>query len=209
MDRRQIDRFFHVLAREFDASGRVILTGAAAGSLWGHLRPSLDIDFAIRLAHHDRTRWARFAAAVDRTTRLTGIHAHYAEDIDRWGPIALLDYRTHTLAYRRFGQLDVRVLDPAYWAIGKLSRYLDPDVQDLVSVLTRRRVAVERLVRILGRALRSSPPSTACFEFRTHVEHFLRTYGRAIWGRRFDPEQPLRRFHREAGISPKGGGEIE
>lgn len=198
MTRQQIERFFRVLAREFDAPVAILLTGAAAGALWGPARPSLDVDFGVQLRGGAR-RWALFEAAVERTVRLTGIQANYTQDLDRWGAITLLDYRRHTRLYRRFGALTVRLLDPAYWAIGKLTRYLDPDVRDLVSVLKAQRVPVDRLARLLGRALRHSPRSVAVTQFRRQTEHFLRTYGRAIWGRRFDAEAAVRLFHRSAG----------
>lgn len=201
MTPRQIDRFFRVLAHELEAPALVIVTGAAAGSLFGHVRPSRDVDFAIRLARGGQSHWDTLARAVDRTVQLTRIHAQYAEDIDRWGPISLLDYRRHTLPYRRFGNLQVRLLDPAYWSIGKISRYLDPDVHDLVDVLRRRRIPAGRLVRLWGRALRESPRSTACTRFRAQAEHFLRTFGRTIWGARFDPESAIGGFHRAAGVT--------
>lgn len=194
MNKRQIDRFFRVLARELDAPAQIVLTGAAAGSLWGQVRPSLDVDFAITPVRWGQRQWARFEEAIQRASRLTGIQANYAEDIDRWGPITLLDWRHHTMPYRTFGTLRVRLLDPAYWSIGKLSRYLDPDVEDMVTVLKRQRMDPRRLIRLWARALRASPRSVACTQFRRQAEHFLRAYGRRIWGRQFDPERAVRHF---------------
>jgi len=195
-----IDRFFRTLAREFGEPATIILTGAAAGSLWGHIRPSRDIDFGLTLRGRGRARWERFQAAVDRTVQRTGIQANFAEDLDRWSSITLLDYRRHTAPYRRFGQLQVRLLDPVYWSIGKLGRYFDLDVDDVVTVLRRRQVPAASVLRVWGRALRESPRSTALVQFRDQIEHFLRTYGTAVWGRAFDPEAAIRRFHRAAGL---------
>ena len=201
MTPRTIDRFLRILAKEFDRPATIIVTGAAAGSLWGHLRPSRDIDFGVELSRREPRAWETFHAAVDRTVQQTGIQVNYAEDIERWSSISLLDYRRHTLAYRRFGTLDVRLLDPVYWAIGKLGRYFDLDVHDLVAVLKRRRVPPRRLLRILAMALRASPRSTSVFQFPLQVEHFLRTYGRDVWGRTFNPERAVASFHRAAGIA--------
>jgi len=209
MSRRQIARFFQVLSKELEERVTVVLTGAAAGSLLGHVRPSLDIDFAVRPSRTSRRAWQRIEEAIERTVRLTGIQANFAEDIDRWGPISLMDYLRHTRPYRRFGTLNVRVLDPAYWSIGKLSRYLEPDVRDLVSVLRRQRVPANRVVRVWARALRASPRSMALPQFRRQAEDFLRACGRAIWGTPFDPEGAIRLFHRLVGTqapSPAGGG---
>ncbi len=94
MNRKQIERFFMVLAKELTIPARIILTGAAAGSLWGHLRPSLDIDFAIQPRRRTRQHWERIEQAIQRTVQLTGIRANYAEDIDRWSPISFRRPRT-------------------------------------------------------------------------------------------------------------------
>ena len=194
MDPKVIDRFFQILTEEFDQPATVILTGAAAGSLLGNIRASRDIDFAVQPARRDARTWERLAAAIERTMQQVGIEVNYAEDIDRWSSITLLDYRRHTTAYRQFGALQVRILDPIYWSIGKLARYLALDIHDVVAVLKRHGVPLSRALAVWGRALRSSPKSAALFQFRSHVEHFLRTYGRAIWGRAFDEEDAVQRF---------------
>lgn len=203
MNRRQIDRFFRKLSQRFDRSATIILTGAAAGSLLGRVRPTLDLDFALKLKGPPRARedkWKAFARAICEVSQQTGIAVQYAEDIDGWSSITFLDYTRRTHLYRRFGKLEVRLLDPAYWAIGKITRYLDPDVRDLIAVIKKQKVSSAQLARVLGRALRHSPRSTACSLFRRHVESFFSTSGRTIWGRQFKPEAAIRLFHRFAGI---------
>ncbi|MBI3615364.1 MAG: hypothetical protein HY211_02490 [Candidatus Omnitrophica bacterium] len=200
MNQRQINRFFRVLSIQLDEPSVVILTGAAAGSLLGHSRSSLDIDFAIRPSRRGRRRWMKIEEAVGRTIRLTGIQANFAEDIDRWGVISLMDYRRRTIPYRHFGKLKICLLDPVYWSIGKMSRYLEPDVQDLIAVFKSRKISGNRLVQVWARALRASPPSTGVSQFRRQVENFLGTYGRTIWGKQFDPGQAIHRFRQLAGI---------
>ena len=194
MDPSQIDRFFETLAEQLHEPVRVILTGAAAGSLLGHVRPSLDVDFAIVATRRGPQAWTRIEAAVERTIRLTQTQANYAEDIDRWSSVTLLDYRRHTTPYRRFGTVEVRLLDPAYWSIGKIGRYLPPDCRDLEAVLKQQQVPAGRLIRLWAKALRASPRSPALAQFRDHAEDFLRTSGPAIWGARFDSSQPIKQF---------------
>lgn len=201
MNARQIDRFFQTLSKQFEGRAVVILTGAAAGALWGRVRPSVDIDFAVQLVRAKDGDWERLERAMERTVRLTGINSNFAEDIDRWGQISLLDYRRHTHPYRKFSRIEVRLLDPEYWSIGKMTRYLDPDVRDLVEVFKRRKLSAERLADLWGRALRRSPRSAALQQFRRQVEHFIRSHGRSIWGSRFDEEAVLRRFRAAAGIA--------
>jgi hypothetical protein len=202
MNRRQIDTFFQVLSEQWDQELSVLLTGAAAGTIWGQVRPSVDIDFAVQVRKKDKETWEKLESAIERTVRLTGTQANYAEDIDRWGLITLLDYKRHTHPYRTFGRLRVRVLEPAYWSIGKMTRYLDPDVRDMIQVFKRQKVPADRLARLWGRALKKSPRSAALIQFRRQVEDFLRTYGSAIWGKRFDAGRTMRLFYREAGMNP-------
>ena len=201
MVQQQIDRFFRTLARELNRPARVILTGAAAGSLWGSLRLSQDLDFAIQLVPNRREGWQDLEAAVTRTIHLTSIPANYAEDIDRWSSVTFLDYRRHTLPYRRYGQLDVRLIDPAYWTIGKIARLWSSDVEDLVAVLRGRRLDVRRLLRLWATAIRRSPRSPELTRCRQQVESFLRSSGNQIWGPRFDPAQAIAEFHRH--LAPK------
>lgn len=204
MTERQIVRFFEMLADELPARVRIIVTGAAAAALWGAARPSLDIDFSVEWMPGSRREWAELERAIEAASKRAGIQTNFAADIDRWGQISLLDYRRHTQAYRVFGRLDVRLLDPAYWSIGKLTRYLEPDIRDLVAVLTRQQVPAGRAIRLWGTALRASPPSTASGLFRRQAEHFLATHGSSIWGTRFDAAAAVAQFRRLAG-DPSGG----
>ena len=201
MNAAQVERFFRIFAQKLNEPATVILTGAAAGVLWGHVRPSRDVDFAVCPRRTGPDVWRRIEAAVKGAIQATGISANYAQDIDRWGAISLTDYRQQSRPYRQFGKVQVRLMDPAYWSIGKISRYIVPDIRDLVAVLKMEKIPPARLLKVWGGALRASPPSDACLQFRKNVEEFLQGYGRTIWGKRFDPEGSIHRFHREAGIT--------
>jgi hypothetical protein len=203
MTRRRIEHFLGVLARELDRPARAYVTGAAAAALWGRVRPSVDVDLGVELLgpRGDRGRsWQAVETAITRTTRLTGIPANVAEDIDRWGMITLLDYRRSSRRYRRFLKLDVRLLHPTNWSIGKLTRFLDSDVRDVTAVFREQQVAPNTAARTWGRALRASPASTAQIQFRRNVEYFFTRHGRSIWGRAFEPAFAARAFERAAGI---------
>lgn len=169
----------------------------------GHVRPSLDVDFAIQPVRGDSKRWTHIEEAIQRTRQLTGISAQYAQDIDRWGAISLMDYQRHTRPYRKFGKIEVRLLDPLYWSIGKITRYLEPDIQDLIAVFKNQNTPIDLVAKIWGKALKSSPPSDACFRFRQHVENFLKIYGTRIWGKRFDFDAAMEKFRKAAGIVRK------
>jgi hypothetical protein len=196
--KRQIDRFFATLAAELGVPARAFVTGATAAALWGRVRPSQDIDLGLELRSKTAVGWAAVEQAVERTTRLTGIPTNVAEDIDRWGMITLLDYKRSSRLYRRFDRLEVRLLDPMHWSIGKLTRNLDADIRDVAEVFRARRVSPVRAARTWGRALRASPASTTQLVFRRNVEDFLGREGRRVWGKRFDAEPALRAFARAA-----------
>lgn len=200
MNRRQIERYLSILAVELDRPARAYITGAAAGALWGRVRSSVDIDLGLELRSGKDRSWTIVQEAVDRTTRLTGIPASVAEDIDRWGMITLLDYRRSSSLYRRFGQLEVRLLAPVTWAIGKLTRSLDPDLRDVMEVFRRLSVPWALAARTWGTALRASPASTAQFQFRTNVEVFFAERGRVVWGKSFDPTAAVAGFRRAAHV---------
>src|SRR5690349_17309908 len=104
MHRRQIDKFFQLFSEQLTRPARIILTGASAGAVWGSVRPSVDIDFGIILAAAKHRQWEVVEAAIKRTVAVTGIRANFAENIDRWGQVSLMDYRRHTLPYKRFGR---------------------------------------------------------------------------------------------------------
>src|SRR5437762_3031656 len=131
MKAKDIERFFEELNRHLDAPVVVLLTGGAAGVLQGVGRATYDVDFE---AHVKRSNeWEALQRAVEQTARQAGIAPEYAADIDRWSSFAL-PAKTSRL-YRRFGKVEVRLLDPGLWAIGKLTRYLASDIHDLRKVL--------------------------------------------------------------------------
>ena len=184
MKARDIDAFFEDLSRRIDRPVRVLLTGGAAGILQGMKRATFDIDFEIRLKPSGRSgaanAWERLHRAIDETARATGITPQYAEDIGGWSLIALPAKRSGL--YRRFGGVEVRILHPALWAVGKLTRYLSTDVQDLRTVLKHTGTDPKGAVRTWGTALGKSPASSSQATFRKQVEAFLDQYAHEIWG---------------------------
>src|SRR5262245_11236179 len=155
-------------------------------------RATLDIDFEIRLKRVPRganaaKSWEAVQRAIEDTARATGITAQYAEDIDKWSLIALPS--KHSRLYRRFGKVEVRILDPIVWAIGKLARYLSTDIQDLRIVLKNADIRPRETVKLWGTALGISPASSSQTTFRKQVEAFLSQHAREIWGRKTEPDE--------------------
>lgn len=197
MKRSFIERFFEALDGEWGRPVEIILTGAAAGALLGHVRTSVDIDFEIRTK---KQTGVSLDEVIRKVSERTGIPVNYSEDISHWSMIDFLDYRRTALPYKTIGKLRIKLMAPEHWTIGKMGRFVEPDIRDLVSIIKKRKLAVEPLIRLWSRALRSSPLSLASKEFRDHVIDFLRNYGRSAWGKNFDVPKAITLFRQLAKI---------
>lgn len=198
MKPQDIDRFFEDLGRRLGRPIQILLTGGAAAILQGVSRATFDIDFEVHFKKTPpgraemKTGWDAVQKAIAETSRATGIVAQYSEDIDHWSSIAMpvKDSRL----YRRFRKVEVRLLDPAVWAIGKLARYLASDIQDLRTVLKKADKSPRRTVKLWGAALGISPPSSSQSTFPRQVERFLENHAREIWGSKTDVPELQRLF---------------
>lgn len=196
-----IDRFFKELDAEFGHPLTVLITGAAAGAIMHHVRPSDDIDFEIQLpTGQGASLNEKLASSINTIAARLKIPAQYAESIDAWGQISLLDYRAKALPYKKIGKIQINFLPPEYWAIGKLTRYLPLDRDDLVQVFKHKSVESKALIQILSRALKKSPLSDKSRAFKSHVIDFLKNEGPKIWGRDFPSAAAIEDFKRQAGI---------
>lgn len=197
MKRDLIDQFFIELDRELARPAAIILTGAAAGTLMGSSRPSLDIDFEIRLKESFKEEdTAHLAETIERVMTKTGIAADYSSDIGHWSMIDHLDYRQKAIPYKRIGRLEIKHISPEYWTLGKLARFLAVDIQDLVRVIRKNRLDPERLATLWAEALVASPLSLSWQSFRRQAKEFLKHYGKSAWGGGFDAEKVISLFER-------------
>jgi hypothetical protein len=194
-----IHRFFEALSLRVRQPVRVLLTGGAAAILQGVKRATFDIDFEIAFKHAGG-HWDDLQKAIEDTAKSTGITPQYAEDIDQWSSIALPSKKSRL--YRRFAKVEVRVLVPGLWAIGKLARYLSTDLQDLRLVLKAAETRPKAMAKLWGTALGISPASSSQVTFRKQVESFLDQHAREIWGARTDSEE-LKRVFLEAAKSAR------
>lgn len=197
-----VDLFFLELDRALATPASVILTAAAAGSIYGNVRHSADVDFEIRLKRR-KTDGQRQDEIVERVIREVssslGISANYSDDISHWSMIDYLDYRRSSIPYKKIGRMDIRLLAPEYWTIGKMARFLEIDINDMIKVIKKKRLRAGVLISLWARALRSSPLSLAKGQFRRNAENFFHMHGKKIWGRAFDRERAINDFRRSAG----------
>ena len=94
----------------------------------------------------------------------------------------------------KIGKIEVRLLSPEHWSIGKMARYLELDAMDVAYVFKKQTISWEKVADLWGRALKDSSRSDKSREFRNHVEDFLKHKGKKIWGDKFDPEIALDKF---------------
>jgi hypothetical protein len=106
--------------------------------LLGSSRPTGDIDFGVAVVTKRSAYeqiWTEVEAAIAAASQAAGVTVQYSTDIDRWSSITMPNYQRHTRLYRQFGTVGVYLLEPIYWAIPKLARYLDTDASDIQTVL--------------------------------------------------------------------------
>lgn len=182
----------------------MILTGAAAGAIYGSVRHSVDIDFEIRLKGKARkgaeSRDEVVRGLIGEVSSKLGIAANYSDDIGHWSMIDYLNYRKASMPYKRIGKLDVRLMAPEYWTIGKMTRFLEIDVKDIIKVIKKKGLRPERLVSLWARALRASRLSLTKGRFQRNVDHFLNVHGNRLWGSAFDKQKAIADFKKLAGL---------
>jgi hypothetical protein len=206
MKRNIVDLFFRGLDRALSSRATVIVTGAAAGAIYGNVRHSVDIDFEIRLERRekkgDQNQDEIVEGAIRDVSSKLGIAANYSDDISHWSMINYLNYRKSSVPYKKIGRMDIRLLAPEYWTIGKMARFLEIDVHDMIKVIKKKRLRPAPLVSLWARALRASPLSRAKGQFRRNVESFLNMQGKRLWGKTFDRQKAVDDFSRLAGLKP-------
>ncbi len=202
---RDVDVFFEELSYRIDFRLEVILTGGAAAILFGVRRATYDIDFEIHLLEktNKKIQWEHIQASLEKVSSVTRITPQYADDMDRWSTIALPFKKS--IPYKTFGKINVRILEPSLWAVGKLTRFLSSDVSDLVTVLKSQTKRGDVCARLWGQALAKSPPSPSLSIFKKQVDRFLDEYAKTIWGAKANPENLKKIFLQAA----RGGRRIK
>ena len=200
MRKNLIDLFFLELSKETNSPTEIILTGAAAGVLYGHVRMSLDLDFEIRPKVQNEAYLLYLYDLVKKISSRTGIEVNYSEDIGHWSMIDFLEYRDKAIPYKKMGKLDIKLMAPEYWTIGKIARFLEMDTSDIIHVIRKKKIDADRLIQLWARAFKASPLSLTKKQFLDHVNSFIKTYGKRAWGKAFDPEKALVKFKKASGL---------
>jgi hypothetical protein len=179
---KDIDHFFTLLAKGISFPATVLLTGGGAAILSGVSRATQDLDFQITLTPTSQARREALQKAIAQVETKTGIMAQYDTSIETWSSIAWPSPRPKFSNYRRFGSIQVRILDPLWWSVGKIARYLSYDVSDVITVFKRMKVQPEEAMHAWGKALGRSPLSNMQSIFKRQAFDFVARHGRVIWG---------------------------
>src|SRR5687767_14043239 len=110
-----VNQFFRELDKNLKAPGEIILTGAVAWAIFGHVRPTRDIDFEIRLK--SKSTAGALPKSIQITSSSLATAVQYSEDRSRWSDISYLDYRKTAEPYKRIGGLNVKTIVPEHWTI--------------------------------------------------------------------------------------------
>ena len=191
MEKRNITRFFKILDQELGLPANVILTGAGAGTYMGQTRTSVDIDFEIATVPRNLDK---LESAIARTIRKTGIAVNYSENIGGWSMIAFLDYRRHAVLIQKIGKIQLRLMAPEYWTIGKMVRFGENDLRDLEDIIIKQKLRPDQLIVLWAKAIEGSSLSIELGQFRKNVCYFLTKYGNRVWGKNFKPQQAVETF---------------
>lgn len=176
MKKSQVRKFFKVFSEKEKQNLKIYLTGGIAAMFYGGARPTEDIDFAISLSNEEIVRH------LDETSQFLSVPIQYSTDIQRWGMINIPDYQKGAAFLFSEASIDVYVLSPEKWGIGKLSRFFEDDVQDLYKVFSTQKPDLKKCLKYWERALAESPDSPAKKIFKNNVNYFLRKYSEEIWG---------------------------
>lgn len=195
---RKLNRFFEELARRIPCRVKIVLTGGSEAMVLGGSRVTGDIDFGVSI--RARRFWPEVERAIGDAASASRVAVQYSADIDRWSSISVPVRRRRTRLLRNVGRLAVHLLDPACWAVYKLARFLESDIEDLCALLRRQPVPARKLAGLCGESLKASPRSPSLILFRRQVEHFFLKHGRDIWGAGFDPADAIATFRKAAGI---------
>jgi len=182
-DKRDIELFFKRLSEFVTEDIDIYLLGGCALITLGASRATQDIDFEIRGASDETIE------RIQQFCNDENIPVNFSEDAGMWGMISINNNRNTALPYSDFGKINVRILDPLDMSIGKLERFTDIDVQDVIFLIKKFSMKPEELLTVWAKALNKSTKSEKVFLFRKQVESFIKTYSKKLW--RVDAESHL------------------
>lgn len=176
MNKTKVRVFFKTFSKLQKSKIKIHLTGGIAAMYYGGVRPTEDIDFAISRSDEN------IVENLNKTSQSLGIPIQYSTDIQRWGMINIPNLNQGAQYQFSEGLVEVYCLAPEKWAVGKLSRFYEDDLKDLVKVFTEQKTALQKCLKYWKKALEESPDSSEKRLFENNIKYFLENYSKKIWG---------------------------
>jgi hypothetical protein len=175
-EKEDIDLFFNKLSAFVEDEIDIYLLGGCALIILGASRMTQDIDFEVRGASDDTIE------KIQQYCNTENVPINFSEDAGKWGMIKINNNRNTTLPYDKFGNITVRIFDPYDMCVGKIERFTDIDIQDVIFLIKKFSMKPEEILSVLAKALKESVKSEKNFLFRKQVESFIKTYSNKLWG---------------------------
>ncbi len=153
-----VQSILKALGERVPPGSTLTLVGGSALALLGNPRPTIDIDFV-----GDDIEPEPLHRAVMRAGRELKIHIEPVP-IERFVPLPA-GREQRSIRIGQFGNLEVYVADPYSIALTKLDRGLDTDLDDILFLIHRRYVDLDKLERILLDTL----PQAGKYDFNPDV----------------------------------------
>ena len=174
-----LEEFFVDVGARLKFPLRIILTGGVATGFYAQSRFTEDLDFSLQAGSSEKFDDAE--KIFQECSQIHGIQLQYSEDIERWGPLSFLNWKTTTKTVGNFGKLKVEALDPLHFSLGKISRATDQDLEDIQAVFSAQKVKGKDVAILWAKALKTSPPSSQLINVRRQMEIFLKRQGAKLW----------------------------
>lgn len=173
---KDVEKFFKDLSGFITEEITVYLLGGCALLALGASRSTQDIDFEIKCLNSD-TIDKIFNFCMERKTAV-----NFSEDVGKWGMINISSNRNSAKFFAKYGTVLVNILSPFDMIIGKIERFTDTDIEDVLFLLKKNHINSDELLTAWANALKNSLKSEKSFLFQRQVEVFVTTYSKEIWG---------------------------
>ncbi|MBF0491937.1 MAG: hypothetical protein HQM15_04075 [Deltaproteobacteria bacterium] len=193
MNKKKLEQFFKNISKRLKYPAEFYLTGGVAAWFLGNSRPTEDLDFALKC----KTNWEEISKELQLVSKNDQIPIEFSEDISRWGMVGYSDFTKGAKLIRQYPKLKIYLLDPVIWSVGKMNRFTENDVRDILKVFRKQKVSFHKVIKIWSEALKNSPKSSEQILFIKKVEAFFKKEGHKIWAKNFDEKKAFMDFRKK------------
>lgn len=146
VDSSAIGAFLNALGARQSEQEQLLLLGGCALILLGSTRTTADIDYV-----GDDTRQTAFQQTISQVAAQLELDVEPVP-IDRFVPLPP-DSLSRRVFVARYGPVEVYIVDPYVMALSKLDRGFHTDLDDVVFLIGRGLVTLDRLTELVGSTL--------------------------------------------------------